>query len=53
MTDETLLREALKALERLLQKFHIETDCTDGAHWAECDHAQDIVEALEERLLTS
>ena len=32
------------AVFRLLQKFHIETDCgRDGDHWAECDALVDAV----------
>ena len=41
-SDRELLVEKMK---RLLDKFHIETDCgKDGIHWAECEAARYEVE---------
>ncbi len=45
--DKTIA-ELADALDRLLRKFHIETDCGTGAndpglHWAECPAAEDAL----------
>jgi hypothetical protein len=33
----------LVALDRVLDKFHHETDCGKGFHWAECESAYETI----------